>query len=499
MIKDLLVLGAGSAGLLAALAIKRRLPQTKVRVLRSPEIGTIAVGESTTPNVPAFLFDYLNIDRRRFYQSAEPTWKLGIHFLWGPRPCFEYPFVVQMDARHNNLPRPNGFYCDTDFTAMNPQSALMAEGKVFLRRADGTPEIDSGHAFHLENAKFVKTLERVAESVGVQFIDGKLRGAEQSAEGISSVILEDGRQLQADFFIDASGFRSELLGKVLEEPFISFDRSLFNDRAILGTWERTDEPILPYTTAETMDAGWSWQIDHERSINRGYVYSSSHVSDQDARSEFARKNPKAKTSDRIVGFRTGRYQRSWVGNVMAVGNAFGFVEPLEATALMITCWHMQSFADLIQFVGDLPSIRNLFNRLCGTAWDEIRDFLTLHFKTNTRLETPYWRHCRAEADAPRLHEILDFYRENGPTGFARYILANPESQFGIEGYLVQLVGNKVPYRNAHHPSATELQLVTQLRNNNRMVAKKGLTAVESLAIIRHPNWRWASEISGRVS
>lgn len=495
MFKDVLVLGSGSAGLLAALTIRRKLPQVVVRIVRSPEIGVVGVGESTTPNVPAFLFEYLGIDRRMFYKLAEPTWKLGIHFLWGPRAFYEYPFALQLDARVNDLPRPNGYYCDEDFTVMNVSSALMAEGKAFVRQTNGTPDIDSGHAFHLENVKFVKALEHLAQSLGIEFIDGTIRGAEKSENGICAVLLEDGRELKADFFIDASGFRSELLGKALQEPFIGFEKSLFNDRAILGTWERTGEPILPYTTAETMDAGWSWRIDHERSINRGYVYCSNHISDEDARNEFAVKNPKAKINDRIVRFRTGRYQRSWVGNVMAIGNSFGFVEPLEATAIMMICWQCQTFADVVQFVGPTPAIRSLFNTQCSTAWDEIRDFLTLHFKTNTRLDTPYWRHCREEADSSRLQEILEFYHENGPTGYARYILANRDSQFGIEGYLVQLVGNKVPYRNRHVPTDAELQRINQIRNSNRMAARQGFTVAQALAMIRHPNWRWFSEMS----
>jgi tryptophan halogenase len=243
-----------------------------------------------------------------------------------------------------------------------------------------------------------------------------------------------------------------------------------------------------------MNAGWCWRIDHERIINRGYVYCSSDISDEEARNEFATKNPRAKISDRIVRFRTGRHERSWVGNVMAIGNSFGFVEPLEATALMLICWQCQSFVDLVQYVGPTPGIRDLFNSLCAKHWDETRDFLTLHFKTNTRLDTPYWRRCREEADTSHFQGLLDFYHENGPTGFTRYKMANNESHFTIEGYLVQFVGNKVPHRNPHLPTPAEMQRINQHRAQNRMLAKQGLTVAECLAIIRNPNWRWFSEL-----
>jgi tryptophan halogenase len=494
MWKDLLVLGSGSAGLLAAIAVRRKMPEVAVRIVRSPEIGVITVGESTTPNVPAFLFDYLGISRRRFYQLAEPTWKLGIHFNWGPRDSFNYSFIAQLDSQWSNLPRPQGYYCHDDFTAINLYSALMDAHRAFPRRGNSNvPDMDAGHAFHLENTKFVKTLELLAVDLGIQFIDGKVSAAERGPAGISAVMLEDGQKLQADFFIDASGFRSELLGKAMAEPYISFDKSLFNDRAVIGSWDRTSEPILPYTTAETMDSGWAWRIDHERVINRGYVYSSAHISDEQAREEFARKNPRAKISDRIIRFRSGRYERAWVDNVLAVGNSCGFVEPLEATALMMLCWQCQTFLDLVRYVSPNPSIRDLFNRTWRLAWDEVRDFLTIHYKINTRLDTPYWKRCREETDVSRVAELLEFYSENGPTGFSRYILKNPASQFGIEGYLVLLVGNKVPYHNRHTPAAAELQFVNQQRAANRVAASKGLTVQESLACIRHPNWRWFGE------
>jgi tryptophan halogenase len=495
MFKNLLVLGSGSAGLMAALAVRRKLPAVQVRILRSPDIGIIGVGESTTPNLSVFLFEYLGIRRRRFHQLAQPTWKLGIHFLWGPRESFDFSFQQQLDARLSDLPRPMGFYCDDDFTNLGATTACMAAGRAFLRRKDGNgPDIQDTNAFHLENEKFVKCLETVALEQGIEFIDGRMNGAERGPQGISAVLLEDGRRIAADFFIDASGFRSELLGRELQEPFVDYASSLFNDRAILGGWERTHEPIHPYTTAETMDAGWSWRIDHEKRINRGYVYSSNHISDEQARAEFARKNPKAEIADRVLKYRSGHYRRTWVDNVMAIGNSSGFVEPLEATALMVICWQCSAFVDMVQQVGPTPSIRDLINRQTAAVWEEIRDFLTLHYIANTRLDTPYWQACRNDADASGLRELMAFYRENGPTGFARYLLKNPTQQFGIEGFLVMFVGNKVPYQNRHVPSSRELTRIYNLRQENRALAAKAFTVEQCLAFIRHPAWQWFDEL-----
>ncbi len=495
MIRNILVLGSGSAGLLAALSLKRKLPQLTVRIVRSPELGVIGVGEGTTPNFPRHLFEYLGINRKQFHAMAEPTWKLGIRFQWGPRGRFDYTFDHQLDKQLADLPTRNGYYCDEDFSNASVPAALMRQGKAFTRQPNGCPDIQGWHAFHIENKKLVETLEAIAREMGVEIIDGKVTGSERGPQGIVAVVLEDGRKLEADFFVDASGFRSELLGKALEEPFVSFDRSLFCDRAVVGGWDRTDEPILPYTTAETMDAGWAWQIEHEHHINRGYVYSSQAISDDEAASEFLRKNPKAPQSPRVVKFRSGCYQRQWVGNVVAIGNAGGFVEPLEATALMVVCGNTEMLVEMLYRSNftPTPTMRDLFNDLTGAGWKDIRDFLALHYKLNTALDTPFWRHCREDTDVSGIASLLAFYAENGPTGFCRYRLPRTENDFGLEGYLVMLVGNRVPYLAKHQPTPAERHIWERHRADFTATAWTGLDVKETLTFIRHPGWQWNAD------
>jgi tryptophan halogenase len=498
MIKNVLVVGSGSAGLIAALSFKRKIPQLTVSIVRSPEIGVIGVGEGTTPNFPTYLFDELGISRRRFYELAGPTWKLGVRFLWGPRGRFDYSFCPQLDSQWTDLPKPHGFYCDDEFANNNLAAALMRQDKVFARQANGCPDIQPWHAFHIENAKFVDVLEQIARENGVNIIDGRVIDAELGPDGISAVNLEDGRRLEADFFIDASGFRSELLGRKLGEPFISFDKTLFCDRAVVGGWERTDEPILPYTTAEAMDAGWSWRIDHEHHVNRGYVYSSQAISDDQAADEFLRKNPKAPQAPRVVKFRSGCYKRLWVGNVVAIGNAGGFVEPLEATALMIVCSHCKTLVDFLNHSSLEPtvSIRSLYNDLVANTWTDIRDFLGLHYQSNSAMDTPFWKHCQADTDLSGIGGLLEFYEENGPTGFCRYRMPTSQSDFGIEGYFTILVGNHVPYRKRHPATEKERVLWQSHCKAFAREAKTGLGVKEALEYVRHPGWRWYGEKTG---
>ncbi|RYD27232.1 MAG: hypothetical protein EOP86_24830, partial [Verrucomicrobiaceae bacterium] len=337
MIQHILILGAGTAGLLAALTLKMKLPHLKVEVLRSPDIGVIGVGEGTNITFPVHMFEYLGVSKERFYSLVDPTWKLGIRFLWGSRPDFFYPFATEFSGRFPEVSRANATYLGENDRWIGPISALMAHDKAFPRNANGRPEMHDYTAFHLENRRLVGGLEVLCREAGVEITDGTLSRAERGSEGIAALNLTDGRRVKADLYVDASGFRSELMGQAMAEPLISFSRSLYCDRAVIGGWERKPgETILPYTLAETMEAGWAWRIDHEDLINRGYVYSSPFLSDDEARAEFLRKNPRVDpASTRVVKFVSGRRARAWVGNCVCIGNAGGFVEPLEATAIQV--------------------------------------------------------------------------------------------------------------------------------------------------------------------
>src|SRR5688572_1438579 len=153
MINSILVLGAGSAGLLAAISLRKRIPSVSVRVVRSTDIGVIGVGEGTTPNFPRHLFEYLGVSRKHFYALAEPTWKLGIRFLWGSRGRFDYTFDQQLDRQQPDLSLPNGYYCDDEFSYVSVASSLMREGKAFPRQPNGCPDIQPWHAFRSEERR----------------------------------------------------------------------------------------------------------------------------------------------------------------------------------------------------------------------------------------------------------------------------------------------------------------------------------------------------------
>ncbi|MCI0537284.1 MAG: tryptophan 7-halogenase [Verrucomicrobiales bacterium] len=491
-VSSIIVLGAGSAGLMAALTLKRKLTQLDVRVIRSPDIGIIGVGEGTTVSFPRHFFEYLKIKPRYFYVEAEPTWKMGIRFLWGRRKEFYYTFSYEFERRLPELSRNSGFYYSEEFPWLGHASAFMAHQKVFPRQPNGLPQFHNNHAFHIENRKLVTWLENRCRENGVPIADATVQ-AERGPEGILALVTEKGERFSADLFVDASGFRSELLGRALEEPFQSYQDSLFCDRAVIGGWPRTNEPILPYTTAETMEAGWCWQIEHEHFINRGYVYASAFISDEAALAEFLRNNPKLATTPRVVKFRSGRYARNWVGNVVAVGNAAGFVEPLEATALQVICVEASTLADALQdCLGDPPSsLIKLYNRYNADQWDDIRNFLAVHYKFNARLNTPFWRACQQDTALHGAQDIVDWYRENGPSVLAGVALVHSSNSFRMDGYLALLVGQNVPHEKPHHPTASEQNFLRRYWQTLADEARRGMGVKESLQAIRSPDVKWA--------
>jgi len=498
MIRSIVVLGGGSAGLLAALTLRRLVPAFKVRLVRSQDIGVIGVGEGTFQYFPRYLIEVLRLPAAELYAQAEPTWKLGIKFIWGPRGHFFYTFSRQMNHRWADLPRNNGFYCGDEMDSIDIWSALMAAGRAFPRRPDGKPEF-AGHqfvGFHIENKKLVSYLEAQCIGNEVAITDGTVQSVERDGENVAALVLETGERISADLYVDASGFRSELLGRALQEPYLSYDRSLFCDRAVIGGWGRTSEPVLPYTAAETMDAGWCWQIEHERWINRGYVYSSRFISDEAARDELVRKNPKVVEEGReprVVKFRAGRYARMWIGNVVGIGNSSGFVEPLEATALATITVQCRSLAyTLFECMGSpTPSLAALYNKLICESWDEIRDFIALHYKFNTKLQTPFWQACIHDTDLQGAASLVEFYQENGPTAIHEATMLRPASIFGVEGYLTMLVGQKVPYRTQYQPTPAQWERWQRHRADSMTVGRNGVPVAEALERIRRPDWKWS--------
>src|SRR3954454_12220251 len=181
-VRKVIVLGGGSAGFMAPIALRAKVRGLDVLVIRSKEIGIIGVGEGSTVALTLFLHDYLKVGPKRFHEVAQPTWKLGLNFLWGPRPSFHYTFGAGMEARYPELPRPKGFYCDDQVEYADLYSAMMTHDRVFERAGNG-PRFHDAFSYHFENEKFVSFLEGYATAQGVRTLDDTVVEVRQDENG----------------------------------------------------------------------------------------------------------------------------------------------------------------------------------------------------------------------------------------------------------------------------------------------------------------------------
>ena len=484
-IDHIVVLGGGSAGFLAASAIAAKLPEVKLTVVRSKKLGVIGVGEGTIPSVVTFLHRFLGLDIHEFNRQVRPSIKLGIRYHWGKRPFFNYAFSPQLTNRPKQLELPKGYYCKEDFEYADLSAALMNFGNACVRNRDGSPQFNSGFAYHLENKTFVDFFERLCDSLKVTKVDAIVDDVEVGPQGVSSLKLDNGQSIEADLFIDCSGFRAELIGKALKEPFIGFDEALFCDRAVVGGWERTnDDHYAPYTLAETMNAGWAWRIEHDELVNRGYVFCSAFLSDDEAIEEFCKKNPKIK-QPKVIKFTAGVHQRTWVKNVVAIGNAAGFVEPIEATAIGVVCDAVSRLVRGLS-VSNLRLLdlqRDIYNRIQTRHWDKIRDFIAMHYRFNDRLDTSFWQMCRNDVELGNAQELVDYYKHVGPDfGFLSAILK--DDIFTAEGYLAMLVGQNVPYERDVQITTEMRRKWQQFKNRIAITAEQGCSMDEYIAFLR---------------
>jgi tryptophan halogenase len=486
-VRKVVVLGGGSAGLLVALALATRAANVQTVVVRSTKMGVIGVGEGTIASIGRFLHDFLNIEPHRFHREVHPSIKLGIQFQWGSQTPFHYAFAPQFSSPNPpqlQLSLPRGYYCNGDATYADLASALMFHGKVAAGNEQGGPRLPQLFAYHLENRRFVEFLEKFSTEKGVEKIDAVVRHVALGPSGVEALELDTGERLEADLFVDCSGFRSELIAGALKEPFVRFDDALLCDRALVGGWTRTDDAYNAFTTAESMDAGWCWRIEHDEIINRGYVYASNFISDDEAEAEFRAKNPKL-GEVRMLTFRSGVHRRAWVDNVVAIGNSYGFVEPLEATAIGMICGAAANLAHILLAGADCvtDAQRNIFNSTQDENWSQIRDFLALHYKPNRRDRTPFWDACRHDVPLGAAQDIYDYYQVVGPD-FRALEPRLRRDIFGPEGYLALLVGQGVPYRRRAQIPESERAAWRRYRSRLVGVMDRALGAAAYQSLLR---------------
>ncbi len=443
------IIGGGTAGYLTALSLKTKFPDLEVNLIESDKVPIIGVGEATTPDLVKFLFDDLKFNKQDFYTKVQPTWKLGIKFFWG-KPgeySFNYPFG-EHDLVTGYL---NG---NIDYGSLT--SVLMSQDSSFLlKNNEGeyyslTNPKRISYAFHLENSKFVSYLKEKAIELGVKRHNYTIENVvlNDSNNEIKNIYTSCGRTLAYDLYIDCSGFKSLLIDK-LDSKYSSFDDNLITDTAITFNADHNGK-IKPYTYAESMKNGWCWKIPLRDSDHRGYVFSSKFCSEDEALTELEVKYPNLKTH-KVIKFKSGRHNSFIKGNTIAVGNSYGFVEPLESTGIHMIIQHIKLIIENFeQLKSDSNNVlKEYLNEVTRNRWDYLKWFLSIHYKYNKKFNTPFWRYCRDKIDVSKYQYILDIYNSNGPLQTMNSSLSNNisracmDSLFGLYGIDNILLGQDV--------------------------------------------------------
>lgn len=445
------IIGGGTAGYLTALTLRAKRPWLDVTLVESIGIGIIGVGEATVPSMVPYLHNDLGIDPTELYRRVAPTWKLGIRFDWGTRPN---GFMAPFDWHSDSVGVLGSLATQGDTRAFTLQSLLMAADKTPVFQQDNEAPLSLlpylPFAYHLDNARFVRFLTDLAEQRGVKHVDATIAQVALSAHDcIDHLRTKDGRVLDFDFYVDCTGFRSLLLDDALSSPYTSYVDSLSTDRAVTGVLPHNGH-IKPYTSALTMDGGWTWNIPTRYEDHVGYVHSSHFTSEDAAGEELQRRFPEV-SNLKSVRFKVGRHEEIWKGNVFAVGNSYAFVEPLESSGLMMITLEALTLAATLPGSWADPAPRTVVNTTMRQRWDAIRWFLAIHYRFNGQRDTPFWRHSCKETDVSGLEPLLDVFRAGAPlqfrNPFIRSLLEEAAPTFyGLEGFDCILLGQGVPAR-----------------------------------------------------
>ncbi|MGI4730734.1 MAG: tryptophan halogenase family protein [Janthinobacterium lividum] len=426
-IRDVVIVGGGTAGWMAAAAFARLLDNgyTRITLVESEEIGTVGVGEATIPSIIRFN-QMLGLNENEFLAATAGTFKLGIEFVdWGGLDeRYFHPFggygqdlqgvhfhqlYLREAARRQTIP-------DISAWAM---SAVAAAGGKFARAADDakSPIRELFYAFHFDAGLYARYLRGYAEQRGVTRIEGRIVDvALRPADGfVEAVTLADGRRIAGDLFIDCSGFRGLLIEETLETGYEDWSEWLPCDRAVAvpSALPRPDEPD-PYTRSTARAAGWQWRIPLQHRMGNGHVYSSRYMNDDEAeRILLANLEGEPLADPRRIGFKAGRRRRCWNRNVVALGLSSGFVEPLESTSIHLVQTGIQRLIAMFPDKRFDPAERDEFNRQMDDIYADIRDFIILHYKATRRSDTPFWNRMRTMDVPDSLRRKIDLFRGKG--------------------------------------------------------------------------------------
>ncbi|MEL6687929.1 MAG: tryptophan halogenase family protein [Pseudomonadota bacterium] len=456
-INSVCILGGGTAGWMTAAALAHKFQATdlSISLVESEQIGTIGVGEATLPHI-RFFNQALGIDEATFMQATRATFKLGIEFCdWSEiGESYIHPFgdfgepVNGIDFHHvwSELFRQGRVKSLDAFS----YPVVAAEQGRFHHPETDLNSIGStfGYAYQFDSTLYAKFLRDFAEARGIQRIEGRVDHVhhDEAVGTVERLQLESGQIIEADLFIDCSGFRGLLIEGALESGYQDWSRWLPCNRAVAVACESAGPPV-PYTRATAREAGWQWRIPLQHRTGNGYVYCSDFATAEEAEERLIGSlEGDPITEPNHLRFLTGRRNDFWSKNVVAIGLSAGFLEPLESTSIHFIQEGITALLELFPDTRLSEIERQEYNERMALNFERVRDFLVLHYVATRREDTPLWRHFRSMALPDSLTEKLESWTHRG------LVPSYEQSVFLPPSWIAVLVGQKI------HPKAGDPRL-----------------------------------------
>ncbi|GGD84839.1 tryptophan halogenase [Tsuneonella deserti] len=425
-IRRIVIVGGGTAGWMAAAALSRLKAghDLSIELIESEQIGTIGVGEATIP--PFVQFNkLLEIDEREMLAASKGTFKLGIQFVnWGKQghnyfhPFGAYGYEIDGISFHHVWHKLRSEGDPRPIQVFNAET-MAAMFQRFARTADDHPADlpPINYAYHIDAGRYAALLRKYAEVRGVVRREGMVVDVALDGESgfVRSVTMNDGQHIDGDLFVDCSGFRGLLIEQALETGYEDWSHWLPCNRAVAIPCNRDDgSPPAPYTRSTAWSAGWQWQVPLQHRNGNGHVYCAEFMENQEALDILlANLAGKPLADPNFLRFVSGRRKKFWNRNVVAIGLAAGFMEPLESTSIHLVNTAITKLVSVLSLDGITPTQENAFNRLSGREYDRIRDFIILHYKATSRDDSPFWDYCRNMSIPDTLEEKIELFRQTG--------------------------------------------------------------------------------------